>query len=316
MRCPKWTLTISLVSVVFLTLTACGEAIDEPALAPVEQIQQPIMNGTVSPTVVPLTSGEQLAIGYLWDGAVFCSGTLIDRDVVLTAQHCIDSNTDDKPDSDIVGTVTFRIGSPENVLGSFEVSRASVVGWEHDIALLHLSEDAVSAVPALSPIPFNRVEPAAGWEGRVVEAAGFSHLRGIPHVRRYGELRIMNHWENIVVTNGDNLRALCVGDSGGPLLTQSELGDAVVMGVNIQTDSGCVGDSYHALTDRVTDWIDEETRWFNAGERGTGGVDGRWVELVCSTSPARSTAPSWWVLLGLGVLVLRRRSTLESPPDK
>ncbi len=68
-----------------------------------------------------------------------------------------------------------------------------------------------------------------------------------------------------------------------------------------------MGDSYHALTNTVTDWIDDELGWFNAGERGTGGVDGRWVELVCSTSPARTTAPSWWFILGLGIFVLRRR---------
>ena len=47
-------------------------------------VGQPIINGTLAPTLVSLTAGEQLAIGYLsqGNGDPFCTATLIANDFI------------------------------------------------------------------------------------------------------------------------------------------------------------------------------------------------------------------------------------------
>lgn len=304
---PRCLAPLIAVSLIIFLLPACAE-LDEPVTATTSQVAQPIINATSSPTLVSLSEGEELAIGFLWHGGeAICTATLIDRDTVLTAQHCLDRDTDDEPDMTLVQQTQFRVGSPGNPLGSFDISRASLAGWEHDIALLQLRQDAVSEVPGLEPISFNRLPVEDDWEGRRLEGAGYHHMSGTPHVRMYGVFQIRNVWENILVTHGDGSRALCPGDSGGPLLHQTAYGP-VVVAIHVQTDAGCDGDSYHSLVNTLTSWIDDERRWFTSDGRGTGGVTSRYSNLLCSASPARRTAfPGAWVALLLGATAVRRR---------
>ncbi len=297
------------IPLVLFVLTASQACVDvDESISTTGEIQQPIMNGTTYPSAVSLSAGEKLAIGFLWyDGEVVCSGTLIDSNAVLTAQHCIDNDTNDLPDRDIIDELEFRFGSPDNTLGAIEVERATVVGWEHDIALLMLDRNARAVVPSVEPIPFNRVRVDDSWADVTVEAAGFHQTHGLPHVLRFAVLTLTENWSNLIRATGYGERSVCHGDSGGPLLYETELGHPVVLAVHSTTELGCFGTSSHGLTDRVADWIDTEIAWFNSDSSGTDGVDGRYIPLVCSASPTTTTPRFWWVLVVGGALLIQRR---------
>ena len=88
MRCTTKTLSLFALLLSWMSVAALG-CVEDQQGDWLTSRGQAIFYGTRDPTVVTLSQGEKLAIGYLTDsdGYPWCSGTLIDRDVVVTAQH-------------------------------------------------------------------------------------------------------------------------------------------------------------------------------------------------------------------------------------
>ena len=249
---------ISLMVLLPMTSMSIGCAdSDEPTVVTQEQA---IFYGSRSPRVVSLTAGEQMAIGFLSDpyGNPFCSGTLIDRDVVVTAEHCTVGSSP--------STIRFGVGTPESPDALFQVQRIA----EHssrDVALLFLSEDAVARVPAIEPVPFLRQALPQSYVGQRVEASGYGQTHDNSTGRYFASLTLIEIDDVNYTVDGQGQQGICFGDSGGPLLV-SIGGHTVVAGVESNGDSTCVDVDHLTRLDRVQDWIDQQNGSFDPNSDG------------------------------------------------
>jgi MYXO-CTERM domain-containing protein len=314
-------------------LSGLGGCADLDEAGPLEQRQQAIYYGSRQPTVTPMSAKQQMAIGYLTDasGEPWCSGTLIDRDVVVTAQHCTEGASPD--------AIDFGVGDPSRPDAVFKVQSIS----EHDyldVALLFLHEDAVSRVPGIEPLPFLRRQLEQGRIGSSVEAAGYGATHDDSTGRYFAALTLKDITEEYYVVDGGGQRGICFGDSGGPLLVSLD-GHAAVAGVESWGDESCVDVDNLTRLDLVADWIDGENGNFDPNSpsqpgstTGSGGSSGK----PPADSPGSSQDPSdgptqtppsddddfpttwgcavgshrgapgatWLLLAGLGLIALRR----------
>ena len=175
----------------------------------ISQSRQSILNGTRTPEAVPLTEGEQLAIGWLHVAGepanAFCTGTLISPMVVATAEHC--TRTRNAVD------MGFGVGPlPTTPLATFtvvnKVERADV-----DAALLILGEDAVARVPEIRPILPNRTD-LDGPDGQVligreVQVAGYGDTQSPNLVGRFFATVLLKEIQDeYVVVDGRGIQGL------------------------------------------------------------------------------------------------------------
>lgn len=224
---------------------------------PIYQSQQSIRNGTRLPEAVPLTAGEQLAIGWLHTAGdptnAFCTATLISPLVVATAEHCTrDRNAVD---------MAFGIGSlPSEPLATFQVVNKAERD-DVDAALLILAEDAVARVPELRPILPNRTnlddpDESERLIGREVQVAGYGDTRSPDLVGRFfATVELKEIQDDFVVVDGRGIQGLCFGDSGGPVITLNQRRAPVMLGVEHGGDDSCLGTDYLTRLDPLSDWI-------------------------------------------------------------
>lgn len=279
---------------------ACDGALS-PDTAPAA-VARPIINGTDSPTLTPLSSGEQLAIGFLADanGNPFCSGTVIRGYAVLTAQHCVDGKT--------ASELRWGIGRPAAPKALIRVTRIALADWESDLALLQLGNDATT-VGGLEPIAENRAALGPELVGEDVEIAGFAPVSDLWKLR-FAVLQVTSVFDALTL-DGFGRNGACHGDSGGPVLMVGGAGRAVVGGTAIGGDESCRDEVYYSRVDRHLDWLDATLATFATdGETShdppaAGPSFDPWGCGSCSSGGVAGDA---LVLAGaLGFLVARRR---------
>lgn len=275
-------------------LGACDSAADAPA-----EVEGAITNGVGNPTVTALSASQILAVGFLADSAghPFCSGTIIRRDAVLTAQHCVD---DKQP-----GDLRFGIGYPGSPDALLRVTKIALADWESDLALLNLATDA-TAVRGLQPIPVNRdsLDGPGGLVGETVEIAGYAPVDGISR-RRFAPMTVTSIFSAMTL-DGNHYYGACQGDSGGPVLLADGLGHPVVGGTAIGGNISCRDEVYYSRVDLHLAWLDEQLATFTVGpstDPGTA-ID----PIGCGDACHGGALPDGLVYLApFAVLALRRR---------
>ena len=196
---------------------------------------------------------------------LFCGGTLIDKDNVLTAAHCL---VNAKPDK--LQVVVGRTALNQNRGQLRSVSRRFIHprynGNGYDAAVLKLSRPVKGIKPIkLATAKQNNLEKpghilrAAGW-GVVKQRPGPFDIRpkrmqevSVPVVsdsraKRAYQSQGLKYLPSLQVAAGKKGKGACFGDSGGPLL---DSGSRTQVGITSHGAGGCGQARYPAVYTEV-----------------------------------------------------------------
>ncbi|MBK6693139.1 MAG: trypsin-like serine protease [Myxococcales bacterium] len=140
------------------------------------------------------------SVGFIYGPTTFdgkCTGTLIARDRVLTAKHCVQATAAEAPyvvDRDVGFAVGFDVHSPRRVVRFTKVERlepheGGYVGFGHDVAVYTLAEP----IDDVAPLPLANDALSASSVALRLWAVGFGaqdydgRVRG---TRRAGSVRL------------------------------------------------------------------------------------------------------------------------------
>lgn len=255
----------------------------------------PEATGVVREAIIDGTSddGDPAVVALVLTKEIYCSGTLVAPNVVLTAAHCVHIAA---PDSVLFGTK--RLDGSGRAIGVKRVSvhpRFSEDTYRNDIGLIELEEDG----PA-SPLPMAAAPVAELAVGADIRLVGF----GVPRPGATEELEKRSGATKISDVTPLDFRfhampaRTCLGDSGGPsFLTVN--GSEVVAGVTSSGDLNCEVYARHIRVDSYRSFIDPfivdaANDRFRA--KGSG----------CQTSSSRAS-PSWPLVALVGRWLSRKK---------
>jgi secreted trypsin-like serine protease len=260
-RNPLWaTLVGALVAAMVISLVAfvhSGEAAPQAAheQTPYASVSPMIVGGTAVPNgKYPFMTAllDKRRSGDAFD-ELFCGGTLIDKDSVLTAAHCLVNPKPDKLQVVIGRTaLSQNRGQLRSVSRRFIDPRYNRNGY--DAAVLKLSRPVKSIKPIkLATAKQNNLEKpghiltTAGW-GVVKQRPGPFDIRpklmqevSVPVVsdsraKRAYQSQGLTYLPSLQVAAGKKGKSPCFGDSGGPLF---DSGSRTQVGITSHGAGGC-----------------------------------------------------------------------------
>lgn len=224
-----------------LIATACTQQSNSPNAIESQNFDG-IIGGEAATSTDPVTAST-VSLMYTGFGVPtsFCSGTLISKNLILTATHCLQGmeNSDIKvffgevltgsADDLNLRNVKDMVTHPDY---SFELEpNENVYTGFNDVGLILLEDEAPSfakPVPVMNEVAINI--------GQQVLLAGYGLVNEMvtPPVTATGlnltRVTIAKTFSNILVTEQSNANGACAGDSGGPAYLETEAG-LIVLGI-------------------------------------------------------------------------------------
>lgn len=187
-------------------------------------------------------------MAFVLAGNNLCGGTLIDRDSVLTAAHCVtDANGNVRPPSAFtlyIGKANIDKAKKSNRYGVSSVFRHpgyDAETFQNDVAVLKLNRavTTVSPISIVNPVP---IPDSSGGQSAVVSGWGTTSVNKI-------KISLQLRMTQLIVNSKDTCEAdypgdydfttmmcasspgrdSCQGDSGGPLLERMQTGTTPVV---------------------------------------------------------------------------------------
>ncbi len=170
---------------------------------------------------------------------VNCSGTLISKDLILTAAHCLHSAKDLKTSAIYFGVVLpyTKMEHTRQLDSWIEYPNIQPVYDEKGLLISQLHDIAIIKIKGEAPEGFHPVKIAANSEifkaGDQITVAGFGLKNDAFQMRtdalRLAVINIDQIWNTHIITNQTNEKGICLGDSGGPAYIEKN-GELLLIG--------------------------------------------------------------------------------------
>jgi secreted trypsin-like serine protease len=254
-----------LLALVFATLLALGAAVpvfaaDEPAGEDEVTFQPQVVGGE------PVSDGEYEFVATVRDitrgNSVYrqhsCGGTLIDRNSILTAAHCVQGVLPLQLRVTVGRTaLNSDQGQSRRVTAIFvHPDYKGITNEAHDAAVLRLDRRVRNIVPVSIPEPDNNAleitgasATVAGWGNTEKQGRKFGQPDRYPNRMQEAEVPIVSdaaakdaygsdYVKALMLAAGEEGKDTCQGDSGGPLFVQRSTGRSSQIGIT-SSGKGC-----------------------------------------------------------------------------
>ncbi|HOU53587.1 MAG TPA: trypsin-like serine protease [Myxococcota bacterium] len=255
MRTVRWGL-----GVLMAFLWACGDGgVELPGMT-----GTPIINGAVDTTDVAV-------VALTYQGAQFCTGTVIASRTVVTAGHCLKETG--YPVTQIkvfFGTTVGGSGTTVGVIGGAAHSSYYVRSDGapiNDVAYLTLAQDA-----PVAPMPWQQTT-LPNLVGQTLQMVGYgvtnAYYQTGNGTRRTVDLKITGQ-DSTFLYYGPDSKGTCQGDSGGPTFATIN-GVKTLVAVTSYGDSTCVQEGANTRVDTYASFIASHLTGTTAGGGTSGG---------------------------------------------